>query len=979
MQRNLLWFFTLILLALISAQPVSADAGVVLTAEEQAWLAAHPEITLGFNPDMEPMVVVGEDGALSGVLIDIYDELESLTGLKVNIEIDSWPSTIAKATRGEIDGLLLSAPALAESIGLSTTHFINEGTPTVFAKTDTPFEINAVEDLIGKKVAVLKGVYVVEQALAPHKDEIEIIEAESAIEMMGLVLDGNVDAAFGLNFHNYLIGKRTLVGIEAVHFAHELSVNGVAAVKKEWPEFISIMNKGLDAMGLTRLNAIANRWTQIEKEGATTAVVLTEKEKTWLETHPNIAPLAFSIRERVQLSAGERKWLSTAPKIPVRVGNSPPFQFVGDGLPQGLSIDYVRVICIAYGLECDYVQGLTIAQSIPLMQEPGGIAIHPGWQQTSERERVMIFTRPYVVSPFVIFQRQDSERVLSMDDLVGKRVVVEKGYAINKMLKDRYPELQLVEVDSSPEAIKTLAAGQADAYVGRLMVGHYLSLELGLSNIVVSAPAPFEASRLKIAVRKDMPELASIIDKSIAAMTPEEHKVIRNRWVSVGYKQEIDYGLLWKATLGFLVVLAGVLAWNLVIRRQKAALAESEARYRTLFTNSGIGIVLVDISTRYFTNANQQFLDFIGYSLDELKSMSPLDITHPDDHEETRRVLDYNRTAEPRVSHLAKRYVHKDGRTLWGQVVSTQINMGSGKTFDFATIADITDLHAMRTNLEEMVTKRTAELEKVNEELHSEITERKQVESLLLHAKDEAEYANHAKTQFLANMSHELRTPLNGIIGFSEMMIHQVLGPMPEAYGGYATDIQNSGLHLLELITDILDISMIDMGEVNLVETDIALPELALACIKIVQAKAHDDRVSISLDTPDNLPLLRADETRIKQVLLNLLSNSVKFTPVGGQIYVDAHCDVDGAMTVRVKDTGCGIAKEHISKVLEPFEQVEDIFSRSHEGSGLGLPLSKGLIELHGGSMAIDSTIGKGTTVTVKFPPERSIRDNIAI
>ncbi len=553
---------------------------IVLTEEEKVWLRKNEKITLGFTPKIEPLIVVAEDGSLSGILIDIYKELEKLTGLKVKIKSDSWPSTIENTKTGKLNGLLASPPALAESIDLPYSTTIVKATPAIFARTDAPFEINSTDDLIGKRIAVVKGIDVIDKTLAKFKGKIEVIETESAQEMMTLVLRGRADVAFGLSYHNYLIGKHFLVDIEPVYFLKQYSAIGVASISSESSEVVSIMNKALAVIDQAKVNSTVNTWTRLKKETKPTPIVLTAKDRAWLETYPNLAPLAFRIRQQVQLSSREHKWLSSKLRIPVQVGDYPPFHFLADNTPQGISIDYMRVMCMAHDLECDFIPGLTTSESIDSMRSPGGIAIQPGWQRSAEREQLASFTRPYIESPFVIFERQHSDRILHMEDLIGKRVVVERNYTIHNLLKEHFPKLELLETDFTTEALKKLAAGQADAYVGNLMTGHYLSLELGLPNIVVAAPAPFEPNNLSIAVRKDWPELASIIDKSIIAMTQEEHKNIRNRWMSVEFQQKPDYDLVWKTTLGFLVILAVVLVWVQSMRKQTAALSESEARLR---------------------------------------------------------------------------------------------------------------------------------------------------------------------------------------------------------------------------------------------------------------------------------------------------------------------------------------------------------------------------------------------------------------
>jgi signal transduction histidine kinase len=221
-------------------------------------------------------------------------------------------------------------------------------------------------------------------------------------------------------------------------------------------------------------------------------------------------------------------------------------------------------------------------------------------------------------------------------------------------------------------------------------------------------------------------------------------------------------------------------------------------------------------------------------------------------------------------------------------------------------------------------------------------------------------------------MSHELRTPLNAVIGFSEMIALETLGPVGNPrYLQYARDITDSGGHLLAVISDILDMSKIEAGRLDLDERPVALAPIVVRTRGMVQARA--DAAAITLETrlaPD-LPKIMVDERRMKQVLLNLLSNAVKFTERGGRVTVHATLPDDGGLDIHVSDTGIGISPADLNRVLTPFGQIESALSRRFEGTGLGLPLSKAIVELHGGRLEIDSTVGIGTTVTIHLPSMR--------
>jgi signal transduction histidine kinase len=252
----------------------------------------------------------------------------------------------------------------------------------------------------------------------------------------------------------------------------------------------------------------------------------------------------------------------------------------------------------------------------------------------------------------------------------------------------------------------------------------------------------------------------------------------------------------------------------------------------------------------------------------------------------------------------------------------------------------------------------------------------------LIQARDKLEAANGAKSRFLANMSHELRTPLNAIIGFSEIMVRNVFGPMANPhYQDYAQDIQNSGTHLLRLVNEILDLAKLEAGKLELMEEPTEVGVLVEQAVSLMRPWADRNRVSFEINLPADLPRVSVDPLKTKQVLINLVSNAVKFTPQGGRIEISAGRDGSGKLTINVSDTGIGISPQDIELVLIPFSRLEsrDHFKRALRANavgeltstGLGLALSKVVMERHGGTLTIESEVGKGTTVKMRFPAER--------
>jgi signal transduction histidine kinase len=244
----------------------------------------------------------------------------------------------------------------------------------------------------------------------------------------------------------------------------------------------------------------------------------------------------------------------------------------------------------------------------------------------------------------------------------------------------------------------------------------------------------------------------------------------------------------------------------------------------------------------------------------------------------------------------------------------------------------------------------------------------------LTSAKEQAELADRTKSEFLANMSHELRTPLNAIIGFSEIIKDEAFGPVGKTrYRDYAEDIHDSGQHLLDLINDILDLSKVESGTDELREENVDIQEFVGSVMALVKGRATKGGIELETVLEDGLPTLRVDKRKLKQILVNLLTNAIKFTLAGGKVTLRAWCCAEDGHIFQVVDTGIGIALEDIPKALAPFQQIDSSLNRKFEGTGLGLPLTKCLVELHGGSLDLQSQVGVGTTVTARFPAQRII------
>ncbi len=369
---------------------------------------------------------------------------------------------------------------------------------------------------------------------------------------------------------------------------------------------------------------------------------------------------------------------------------------------------------------------------------------------------------------------------------------------------------------------------------------------------------------------------------------------------------------------------------------------EAEEKVHTLsyaIEQSAASVLITD-TAGVITYTNPRACEITGYSREELIGQTPRllksGLTAPEVYTELWRRL---RAGEIWKGELLNR--RKSGEFYWESLVVSPLRNLHGAITHYLAVTE-------------------------------DVTERKQMEEALVVAKWQAERANRTKSDFLASMSHELRTPLNAVIGYAEFMAQEPFGAIGHAkYREYLGHIEESGRHLLKVINDLLDLSKVEAGKLALDEEDMDLDENIQSALHLVKEQATRRGVDLVARVDPSLPRLRADPLRIKQIVLNLLSNAIKFTPAGGKVTLTASSDVDGAIGIVVHDTGIGIAPENIAKALEPFGQIVNPLVSRQLGTGLGLPITKRLVELHGGSLSLASTPGVGTTVTIRLPAER--------
>jgi len=374
-----------------------------------------------------------------------------------------------------------------------------------------------------------------------------------------------------------------------------------------------------------------------------------------------------------------------------------------------------------------------------------------------------------------------------------------------------------------------------------------------------------------------------------------------------------------------------------VAEKTRKRVTAGEASYRAFFDHAVEGIFRTTPNGHYLA-VNQALADIYGYPTSEALIIGLTDISaqlyaDPKRRDEFRRLMQ----AHDVVTNFVSEIHHRSGRRIWISENARAVRDWSGALLCYeGTVEDV--------------------------------TEKFEQERTLRAALRQAEIANKMKAAFLAAMSHELKTPLNAVLGFSEIIRDEILGPVGnQGYRDYAADIHDSGARLLAVINDVLDVSRLEGGLLTIDARLESVLDVAESAVKRARDLTHDHR-AIEISLPEGVPPLRADPRRLSQALGNLLANALKFTPSTGQVRFAARLQNDGGMHLVVEDSGIGMAEETIAAALEPFRQLDGTLSRRFEGAGLGLSIAKALAELHGGTLHIQSAVGEGTTVTIALP-----------
>ncbi|MBF0099883.1 MAG: transporter substrate-binding domain-containing protein [Desulfobacterales bacterium] len=564
--------------------------------------------------------------------------------------------------------------------------------------------------------------------------------------------------------------------------------------------------------------------------------------------------------------------------------------------------------------------------------------------KTPDRESFLLFSDPYLSFPLVIITRKDAPFISGIKELSDKKVAfIEKSMTYDRYLRDNM-KVQPIFVNTSIDALKLVVAGTAEACIENLAAATFLIDKHGLTNLKIAAPTSFDHYQLYIGIRKDWPELVSIINKLLKTISQKEHTQIRSEWLSVRYEYGISYHdifLIASMLTGLVTAfLLGLFLWNRRLKREillktkvQATLEKSEAKNRAILN------ALPDLM--FQVNREGLYIDYKG-NISDLYLYPEMFIG--------KRIAD---VMPENIAQLGMKYIQQALDTKSLQVFEYNLTIENKESHFEARMAVCSD--------EEVLI------------LIRNITERKQMEESLKLAKTEAEYASNAKGQFLANMSHEIRTPLNVIMGYNELLKKTEL---TEVQKEYQVKMKSAGHLLLGIINDILDFSKIESGKFKLNYTPTLISDItpSLSDMFFKQVSEKNLTFSVILD-PQISGYYLLDSLRLIQILINLCSNAVKFTEKGSiTLKIDLlEKGINGdRILFKLVDTGIGIPKEKILSMFEPFIQNNVNHSRKHGGTGLGLTITKWLVEQMGSEIVVDSIPGKGTSFSFILDVKRT-------
>lgn len=881
-----------------------------LSPDEQAWIRAHPVVNAGGLKDWAPYDFINADQRYSGIIADYLALISRRTGLKFETTLDEWDINLHRLQDKQLD-LLPGAYKTAEREAyalFSDAYF--DILDYFFVHRDLKLETLA--DLAGKTVAIPKG-YAQAERIRQHFPEIKVLEVASFSASIDAVLQGKAQLLYdGYPAVAYALAKQGITDIVPFRSTRGQGLNTLHMMTRDdYPQLASIIQKALNSISQAEKQAIYQTWVQgfILEELNAVDLVLTPEERRWLVSNRQIRFTGLP--------------------------QSMPFEMNRNGHHVGIVAEYLKQVEASIPVNFTYLPADNASQmmEIAVQQQVEVVSSFQGDDRLAQDYRA---TAPYATAPVVVLMKQQAF-VNELGDIADAHIALVEGSGYVQQLKTEYPDAKFVRARNATQALMMLEKGTVQATVLPMPQARYLLKTQNVHSINIVGKTHVNQA-LALYVNKSRPALYSLLDKTLSHIDQTQGPVISAKWSKLEFAKQTDYWLIVQVVTVLLVIMGVVFYWNLKLAREirrrqqlESELRQSQAQLQVVIDNVPLRI-LVTAPSGDVLSANAVVLRDFGITAEDARR---------------KNIADYYVNDNERAA--VKEQLAREGK-VEQKVVSMREANGSVSNMMLSVIP-------IEYNHQPAFLS-----------LSLDLSERIEMEQQLQRAKEQAEAANAAKSEFLANMSHEIRTPMNAILGFTELLREQVTEPRLQ---DFTRIIQNAGNSLLRLINDILDLSKIEAGKMELSHSACNLHEMLREIADIFTMNVSKKGIQLYLSTDDSIPdALLLDATRLRQVIFNLIGNAVKFTERGHVRLAALAINHDEArskidLVIRVEDTGMGIAPDQLKTIFDSFGQQFGQDNEKYGGTGLGLSISQRLVSLMGGQIDVASEQGQGTTFTV--------------
>ena len=1019
------------------ASSLAILAVLALLAQFASPCLAAERVNVGIYQN-EPKLYLDEQGRASGFFPELLGYIAREEGWDLKYVPCVWNECLEKVESGALDLMMDVAFSESRAKRFAFNQEVVLGNwSRVYAREGVA--ISSILDLDRKKVAVVKGSIQARKLAADAKSYNilpSFIEVENYGRVFDLVQSGDADAGVV----NRLYGMQRMKG-------HGLRETGVVLYPSR------LMFAAPKGKGGRLLGRIDNRLKELKKN---------PNSVYHAALNTLLASKGDSSSKALLLTAGEIAWLAAHQEITIAINRAwPPMDYVDEGgKPQGIGVGFVKALNTRLGgrLKVVPLPWVEMYEGVKDKQIDALMDITP----RPDREALFNFTEPYVTVPHIIIAPKDAPYYRDIKALEGKTVAVERGFFIVRILRTKFPGIEVKEFDSTSDALDAVSKGEADAYIGNRAVAMYIIEQELIANLKEHGKIEETSSVNAIGVRKDQPVLRDILQKALDSLDRNEVRAILKTWVDPGGEKapsridlspgekewiaahpvlRLGYNVDWPPveyldddgqyvgmSADFMKLLGDIIgitikpvdpqSWRATMEGIKkgsidlvAAISRTPQREEfLLFSKPYLNFPMVIVTG--------QVVPYVG-DMAALKGKTVAVVNGYASHDLlASHYPGIDLLPVEDISAGLKAVVRQDAYGFVGSLAAISHVLGhegitglkvSGETpYNYALAVGVgRDRPVLAGIMDKAVSAMTEEdlntiyqrwisvtyerkkdyglLLKVlfgavlifaailywNRRLAREVGLRQKAEGELIVAKEVAESANLVKSAFLASMSHELRTPLNSIIGFTGIVLNELPGPLNTEQKKQLKMVKGSARHLLNLINDVLDISKIEAGEVEVAHEEFNFRDTVSQVAETLMPFVNKKGLQLSVDIGPDVDTIVSDERRIRQILLNLVNNAIKFTEKGS---VGVTCRRQGPrMEVRVTDSGIGIRKKDINGLFKPFRQIDSGLSRRYEGTGLGLSICKRFSKILGGDIQVESRYGKGSTFTFTLPlkPEK--------